>query len=57
MPIGHLKEAHRLGLNHLAGTIGDSAVGYNFRRILKWIALLFVILITRLGGQKIVQFS
>jgi len=57
VPIGHLKEAHRLGLNHLAGTIGDSAVGYNFRRILKWIALLFVILITRLGGQKIVQFS
>ena len=44
--IGHMKEDHRLGRNHLAGRQGDAvnaimaAVGYNFRRILAWIAAL-----------------
>ena len=44
--IGHLKEDHRLGRNHLAGRHGDAvnalmaAVGYNFRRILAWLAAL-----------------
>jgi IS5 family transposase len=38
--IGHSKEDHRMGRNHLGGTVGDAAyavlaaVGYNFRRIL-----------------------
>ncbi len=49
--IGHMKEDHRLGRNHLAGRQGDAvnaimaAVGYNFRRILAWIAALSCVLI------------
>ncbi|TCU33500.1 DDE family transposase [Rhizobium azibense] len=48
--IGHLKDDHRMGRNHLAGTIGDAAnavlaaVGYNFRRIIAWLRLLLAIL-------------
>ncbi|MBY5731063.1 hypothetical protein HFO26_12315 [Rhizobium leguminosarum] len=46
--IGHLKEDHRMGRNHLAGTIGDAAnailaaVGYNFP-ILAWIRFCIAI--------------
>jgi transposase, IS5 family len=38
--IGHLKNEHRMGRNHLAHSTGDAinavltAVGYNFRRLL-----------------------
>jgi transposase, IS5 family len=45
--IGHMKDDHRLGRNHLAGRHGDAvnaimaAVGYNFQRILAWIAALW----------------
>jgi IS5 family transposase len=44
--IGHLKGEHRMGRNYLAHTAGDAinavlaAVGYNFRLLLKWLALL-----------------
>jgi IS5 family transposase len=44
--IGHLKNEHRLGRNHLAHSAGDAinavlaAVGYNFRLLLQWLALL-----------------
>src|SRR3712207_6140060 len=44
--IGHLKNEHRMGRNHLIGSAGDAinavlaAVGYNFRLLLKWLALL-----------------
>jgi IS5 family transposase len=44
--IGHLKAEHRMGRNHLAHSAGDAinavlaAVGYNFRLLLKWLALL-----------------
>jgi IS5 family transposase len=44
--IGHLKGEHRMGRNHLAHSAGDAinavlaAVGYNFRLLLKWLALL-----------------
>jgi IS5 family transposase len=44
--IGHLKSEHRMGRNHLVGSTGDAinavlaAVGYNFRLLLKWLALL-----------------
>ena len=44
--IGHLKSEHRMGRNHLAHRAGDAvnavlaAVGYNFRLLLKWLALL-----------------
>jgi transposase, IS5 family len=44
--IGHLKSEHRMGRNHLAHSAGDAvnavlaAVGYNFRLLLRWLALL-----------------
>ncbi len=44
--IGHLKADHRMGRNFLAHTAGDAAnavlaaAGYNFRRLLAWLALL-----------------
>ena len=44
--IGHLKTEHRMGRNHLVGSQGDAinallaAVGYNFRLLLRWLALL-----------------
>lgn len=42
--IGHMKSEHRMGRNHLAHAAGDAinailaAVGYNFRRLLAWLA-------------------
>jgi IS5 family transposase len=40
--IGHLKDGHRMGRNHLKGRDGDrinavlAAAGYNFRLLLRW---------------------
>ena len=45
--IGHLKSEHRMGRNHLAHSAGDAAnavlaaAGYNFRRLLAWLAALW----------------
>jgi IS5 family transposase len=42
--IGHLKADHRMGRNYPAGQAGDAtnavltAVGYNFRLLLVWLA-------------------
>jgi IS5 family transposase len=42
--IGHLKSEHRVGRRHLAHAAGDAAnvvlaaAGYNFRRLLAWLA-------------------
>jgi transposase, IS5 family len=44
--IGHAKNEHRMGRNHLAHREGDAAnavlaaVGYNFRRLLAWLVFL-----------------
>jgi IS5 family transposase len=44
--IGHLKSEHRMGRNYLWHRQGDAtnavlaAVGYNFRRLIRWISLL-----------------
>ncbi len=44
--IGHLKSEHRMGRNYLWYRQGDAinailaAVGYNFRRLLRWLSLL-----------------
>ena len=49
--IGHLKSEHRMDRNHLVGSAGDAinavlaAAGYNFRLLLRWLALLFWTLI------------
>jgi transposase, IS5 family len=42
--IGHAKAEHRMGRNYLAGSHGDAAnavlaaAGYNFRRLIEWLA-------------------
>ena len=48
--IGHLKAEHRMGRNYLGHSAGDAinavlaAVGYNFRLLLKWLALLCAVI-------------
>jgi len=54
--IGHLKAEHRMGRNYLGHSAGDAinavlpAVGYNFRLLLKWPALLCAVLRGLLGA-------
>ena len=49
--IGHAKGEHRMGRNYLAGAHGDAAnavlaaAGYNFRRLLAWLAALWRVFI------------
>jgi transposase, IS5 family len=49
--IGHAKGEHRMGRNFLKGAHGDAAnavlaaAGYNFRRLLAWLALLWRVVI------------
>ena len=54
--IGHAKGEHRMGRNYLAHTEGDAAnavlaaAGYNFRRLLEWLALLLSLILAALSG-------
>lgn len=56
--IGHLKSDHRMGRNFLAHSAGDAAnavlaaVGYNFRRLLAWLALLRLLLIVAIRDRQ-----
>jgi IS5 family transposase len=56
--IGHLKNEHRMGRNHLAHRTGDAinavlaAVGYNFRLLLKWLALLCAFICILLASAR-----
>ena len=56
--IGHLKEDHRMGRNHLIGNHGDAinavlaAVGYNFRRLIAWLKLLLCLLLAMILLQS-----
>ena len=49
--IGHLKDGHRMGRNYLAHRHGDfnnailAAVGYNFRRLIRWFKILLRLLL------------
>src|ERR1700704_4635326 len=49
--IGHLKDGHRMGRNYLAHSHGDfnnapvAAVGYNFRRLIRWFKILLRLLL------------
>ena len=49
--IGHAKVDHRMGRNFLKGAHGDAAnailaaAGYNFRRLLAWMAIIWRVLI------------
>jgi hypothetical protein len=53
--IGHLKEHHRMGRNHLAHASGDAinavlaAAGYNFRCLLAWLRFLLLRILIALG--------
>jgi IS5 family transposase len=53
--IGHLKSEHRMGRNYLWHRHGDAAnavlaaVGYNFRRLIKWLRLLLLEILARLS--------
>jgi transposase, IS5 family len=53
--IGHLKSEHRMGRNYLWHRHGDAAnavlaaVGYNFRRLIKWLRLLLLEIPARLS--------
>lgn len=53
--IGHIKNGHRMDRNFLAHKQGDAvnpilaAAGYNFRLILKWIALLYAWITARIS--------
>jgi transposase, IS5 family len=59
--IGHLKSDHRMNRNHLAGVAGDAvnavlaAAGYNFRRLLAWLALWLALLAHTLRAQNAPQ--
>jgi IS5 family transposase len=49
--IGHTKNEHRMDRNYLAGRNGDAnnailaAVGYNFRRLIKWLRILLCLIL------------
>jgi IS5 family transposase len=55
--IGHLKDEHRMGRNYLAHRHGDfnnailAAVGYNFRRLIKWLRILLRLSLVALFAQ------
>jgi transposase, IS5 family len=55
--IGHLKAEHRMDRNHLKGREGDrinavlAAAGYNFSRLLRWLAALLRALFATLSGS------
>src|SRR5476649_2067800 len=50
--IGHAKNEHRMDRNYLAGRNGDAnnailaAVGYNFRRLIRWLRILLRLFLT-----------
>jgi IS5 family transposase len=56
--IGHLKAEHRMNRNHLAHTTGDAsnavlaAAGYNFRRLLAWLANWLALIHYTLGAYQ-----
>ena len=60
--IGHIKAEHRMGRNYLAHATGDAinavlaAVGYNFRRLLTWLAAFLLSAITlAIANQNLPQ--
>jgi transposase, IS5 family len=56
--IGHMKQDHRMSRNYLAHAAGDAsnavlaAAGYNFRRILSWLRLLFAWVMHTLSASQ-----
>jgi IS5 family transposase len=56
--IGHLKEEHRMDRNYLAHRHGDfnnailAAVGYNFRRLIRWLRILLCLILMAFFPQS-----
>jgi IS5 family transposase len=56
--IGHLKDEHRMGRNYLAHRHGDfnnavlAAVGYNFRRLIRWLRILLCLILRAFFPQS-----
>ncbi|MGZ5096347.1 MAG: IS5 family transposase [Burkholderiales bacterium] len=56
--IGHLKHEHRMDRNYLAHRKGDAinpilaAVGYNFRRLIRWLTILWSLILTMLFANS-----
>jgi transposase, IS5 family len=56
--IGHLKEDHRMDRNYLAHRHGDfnnailAAVGYNFRRLIRWLRILLCLILMAFFPQS-----
>lgn len=54
--IGHLKDDHRMGRNYLAHAAGDAinavlaAAGYNFRRLIAWLKLFLLAILSAIVG-------
>lgn len=61
--IGHLKDDHRMGRNHLAHSSGDAvnavlaAVGYNFRLLLRWLRLLLLKILIAFAAPLQLRFA
>jgi transposase, IS5 family len=61
--IGHCKNDHRLGRNFLAHREGDAinavlvAAGYNFRRLIQWLRLLFAMILKATGDSQKPRFA
>jgi hypothetical protein len=59
--IGHLKEDHRIDRNYLAHRQGDfnnailAAVGYNFRRLIRWLRILLSLFLLAFLQSKLVN--
>jgi IS5 family transposase len=59
--IGHLKSDHRMERNYLAHKAGDAAnavlaaAGYNFRLLLRWLALLWAFIIAAIMSANTAQ--
>ena len=60
--ISHMKAEHRMGRNYLAHATGDAinavlaAVGYNFRRLLTWLAAFLLSALTlAIANQNLPQ--
>jgi len=56
--IGHAKQDNRMGRNYLAHAHGDAinavlaAIGYNFRRLIKWLTLLLLAILAAVFAER-----
>ena len=59
--IGHLKAEHRMGRNYLWFRRGDAnnavlaAVGYNFRRLIRWLRILLRQILSALLPEPLIN--